>query len=70
MNATVMGDVVPKVFNLASSASTARIKSWGMVVDNKNLPYLFSNRASSAWTDFDWRKNNDTSITRLDECPQ
>lgn len=69
MPASVMGDVTPKVFELASSANTSRIKVYGMVFAG-DVSYLFSNRAASAWTGFDWRKNNDISITHLDECPQ
>lgn len=69
MPSSVMGNVTPKVFELASSANTARIKAYGIVF-SANLSYLFSNRAASAWTGFDWRTNNDTSITNLGECPQ
>lgn len=69
MPSSVMGDVTPKVFELASSANTSRIKVYGMVFAG-DVSYSFSNRAASAWTGFDWRKNNDYSITNLSECPQ
>lgn len=69
MTPSVMGDVTPKVFELASSAHTQRIKVYGMEFTGR-LTYAFSNRAASGWKGFDWRKNNDISITSLGECPQ
>lgn len=68
MPSSVMGDVVPEVFHLTDSSATSRIKCYGLNFSS-NLAYKFSNLSASSWSGFDWIKNNDSSITNLQNHP-
>ena len=68
MPASAMGDVTPTFFDLGTGANTSRIKVYGMYVQS-GVTTNFSNRAASAWTGFDWTKNNDSSMSNLTNHP-
>lgn len=68
MPSSIMTGITPYLFKLNSSGLTSRVKAYGITYSS-NIQYAFSDKQASAWTTFDWRNNNDTTLTNMSQCP-
>lgn len=68
MPSSIMSGITPYLFKVGSSGNTARIKGYGIVYKS-DLQYSFSDKSASEWSGFDWRANNDTTLSNMAQVP-
>lgn len=68
MPSSIMTGITPYLFYMGTSASTSKVKGFGILYSS-NIQFAFSNKSASSWTGFSWQENNDTTLTNMSAVP-